>query len=55
MVFTAYNNMVSATEAGEEAAEKVTFIANKVILAGYCLVGGLALYGSMSILRNWIV
>ena len=50
-----YRDMTRTMETGEEAAEKAIFIADQMIFAGYVFVGGLALYGSLTIVKNWII
>ena len=54
-MFGTYNKMQSTLEESNEAAEKMNFIAEKMILAGYAIVGCLASYASYKILTKYIV
>ena len=47
--------MQQALESGNEAAEKMNFIADKLIWAGYAIVGGLASYAVLKIFGTYLV
>mgnify|MGYP006955093302 FL=1 len=47
--------MESTLQESEQAMEKMNYIADKMIFAGYCIVGCLASYATYKILTKWLI
>lgn len=50
-----FNTMTKTMEESQEAVEKMNFIADKMIFAGYCVVGCLASYATYAILTKYLI
>ena len=50
-----YQQMNKTVEEAGQAAEKMNYIADNMILAGYALVGSLAFYAVTSLMKQYII